>query len=135
MSHDLDLGTLCSIKAYRNLHCLRLAASERAAEREPFLGDLIHPGLVGDALELVCTEGSSGPLGGPGQSGGGTKTRSFGPKLRLPRVYWGVGGGVNPRGGAAGLASACRLSPFCPGLRSGVNSTGSLLNRTLEDAF
>jgi hypothetical protein len=79
MSHDLDLETLCSIKVYRNLRWLRLAASERAAEREPFLGDLIRPGLAGDALELVCIEGGSGRLGGrdkAGQLTGGGRLRA-----------------------------------------------------------
>ncbi len=40
----------------------RLAASESAAEWERFLGDLIHRGLLGDDLEMICVDGGSGLL-------------------------------------------------------------------------
>lgn len=38
----------------------RLAASESAAEWERFLGDLIHRGLAGDGLEMICVDGGAG---------------------------------------------------------------------------
>jgi len=40
----------------------RLAQSESAAEWERFLGDLIHRGLSGEALEMICVDGGPGLL-------------------------------------------------------------------------
>jgi hypothetical protein len=40
--------------------------------------------------QVAQADGSPVECTGPGQSGGGTETRSFGPKLRLPLVYWGA---------------------------------------------
>jgi transposase-like protein len=41
---------------------VRLTASESAAEWERFLGDLIHRGLTGDTLEMICVDGGAGLL-------------------------------------------------------------------------
>src|SRR5262249_7539525 len=43
----------------------RLAQSERAAEWERFLGDLIRRGVVGDGLEMISVDGGAGLLAAP----------------------------------------------------------------------
>ena len=40
----------------------RLAQSESAAEWERFLGDMIHRGLIGERLEMICVDGGAGLL-------------------------------------------------------------------------
>ena len=54
------LGLRCDGK--KEVIDFRLAQSERAAEWERFLADLIHRGLLGDRLDMICVDGCSGLL-------------------------------------------------------------------------